>query len=195
MHLSTTFSLSIGFLLLIYPVLIFLGFKNQMMEITTSFLFILLAIRSIILFKNRSSLGLTIFTFLIFSLFLCLIALVFKSFGLVKFYPVLISLALAIVFGQSLVSGNTPFVEKIARIYDNEFPENAIKYTRQVTKVWFSFFIFNGMVSFYTSLFSTLELWTLYNGLISYVLIGFLFGVEFLIRKKLKSKWDGPHED
>ncbi|MBP9601744.1 MAG: hypothetical protein KBE41_09595, partial [Lutibacter sp.] len=41
-------------------------------------------------------------------------------------------------------------------------------------KIWVAFFVFNGSLALYTTLFGSFTTWTLYNGLIAYVLIGTL---------------------
>ena len=58
------------------------------------------------------------------------------------------------------------------------------RYCFFVTFAWCFFFILNGTVSLCTVLFADEKVWALYNGLLSYVLIGAFFIVEFLIRRK-----------
>lgn len=97
-------------------------------------------------------------------------------------YPVLVSATLAAVFGFSLRYPPT-IIERLARLQDPQLPIEAILYTRKVTYWWLGFFIINGSISAYTAYWGTLEQWTLYNGLISYGLMGSLFAVEWLIRQ------------
>jgi uncharacterized membrane protein len=42
----------------------------------------------------------------------------------------------------------------------------------------------------YTALWTSAETWTLYNGLIAYLLIGALVGGEWLIRARFKDRYD-----
>lgn len=163
------------------------------MEITTGIVLALLVARSIISLKSGNTFGKMSFAVLLTASILCLVALVSKNYSLVKAYPILMSSALAIVFGYSLCKGNTPVIESIARLHDKNLSENGVMYTRKVTKVWLSFFIFNALTSLYTLFYSELKYWTLYNGLISYILIGLLFGIEFFVRKRLKKKWGESH--
>jgi uncharacterized membrane protein len=51
-----------------------------------------------------------------------------------------------------------------------------------VTQLWCAFFIANGAVAIYTALFGSRDDWALYNGLIAYLLMGGLFGGEWLYR-------------
>lgn len=105
------------------------------------------------------------------------------------FYPVVINSALAIVFLYSL-SNPPPVIERLARLTQSDLPEHAIAYTRTVTKVWLVFFIVNGLVAAYTALFTSLATWTLYNGLIAYLLMGALFTVEYLVRLRVQKRYD-----
>ena len=106
---------------------------------------------------------------------------------LLKLYPSLISLSLLLVFGFSLCQSQT-IIEKIARISEPDLAEAGVRYTRRVTYVWCVFFILNGSAALYTALFSSMKIWTLYNGLISYLLMGTLFAVEYSVRIILKRR-------
>jgi uncharacterized membrane protein len=111
------------------------------------------------------------------------------AFGLIaplaalKAYPILVSLGMAVVFGHSLFYPPS-VVERIARLRDPDLPEAAVPYLRNVTRAWLCFFLVNGSISAWTA-FASLEVWTLYNGFISYILIGCLFCGEFVMRRFL----------
>ena len=107
--------------------------------------------------------------------------------GAVLYYPVLVNSALLVLFTASLARPPS-VIERIARLTDPELPPAAVVYTRRVTIVWAVFFTLNGGAALYTALFTRLETWALYNGLIAYVLIGTLFAVEFAIRTALKAR-------
>jgi uncharacterized membrane protein len=102
-------------------------------------------------------------------------------------YPILVSLGFALVFGHSLRHGPS-VVERIARLRDPHLPDWAVVYTRNVTAVWVGFFLLNAAVSAATALSSDLHLWTLYNGVISYILMGALFAGEFAVRSYLRRR-------
>lgn len=160
------------------------------MELTTGLVLALLITRSVISVKQGGSIGKMSFVVLITTSLLCLLALVLRKYHLVQLYPVLMNLGLAIVFGLSLIKSHTPIIETIARLHEKNLPRGGVKYTRNVTKAWLCFFILNGFVSLYTFLYLDLEHWTLYNGFISYILIGGLFSIEFFIRGRVKKKWE-----
>ncbi|MES2947856.1 MAG: hypothetical protein V4858_04865 [Pseudomonadota bacterium] len=104
-----------------------------------------------------------------------------------KLYPVLVSVTLLCVFSISLVYPPT-VIERLARLHEPQLPPSGIAYTRRVTQVWCGFFIFNGSISLLTALFASDAVWALYNGMISYVLMGVLFVGEWLVRKRVKAK-------
>ncbi|MHC9511855.1 COG4648 family protein [Kangiella sp. M94] len=99
-----------------------------------------------------------------------------------KLYPAIITASFLAVFAYSLYSPPS-VIERIARTQEPELPAEAIPYTKNVTKIWCAFFIVNIFISLYTTFFTTIEVWTLYNGLISYLLMGLLFFGELIYRK------------
>jgi uncharacterized membrane protein len=88
-------------------------------------------------------------------------------------------------FGLSLFKG-MPMIERLARLKEKKLSPRAIAYTRTVTKVWCLFFVANGTMALLTALWMSPEAWALYNGLIAYLLIGLLFGIEWLVRQRVK---------
>ncbi|MFT4179575.1 MAG: hypothetical protein QM612_08960 [Thermomonas sp.] len=107
-----------------------------------------------------------------------------------KLYPVLVNAALLLLFGLSLRFG-PPVIERLARLREPELPPAAMAYTRRVTVVWCGFFMLNGCVALATALWASERVWALYNGLVSYVLIGTLFAVEWWVRQRVKARAHG----
>lgn len=104
-----------------------------------------------------------------------------------KLYPVLVSGVMLGVFGYSLVSPPS-LIERLARLKEPELPAAAIAYTRHVTQVWCAFFLVNGSIALATALWATPAIWSLYNGVISYLLMGALFGGEYLVRMRFRRR-------
>ena len=109
-----------------------------------------------------------------------------------KLYSVVISLTFLLVFGSTLFSPPC-MIFRFATLMDKTIKGSSWerlveKYCFKVTLVWCVFFILNGTVAFYTAFFASDRVWSLYNGGISYVLMGILFTVEFFIRKKVDKK-------
>ncbi len=102
-------------------------------------------------------------------------------------YPVLMSLGMAAAFGLSLRGGPT-LVEIFASFTHPDPTPVAKAYMRKVTLVWCVFLLGNAAVSAVTVALGDMALWTLYNGLISYVLMGVLFGAEYLVRRRVRAR-------
>lgn len=115
----------------------------------------------------------------------CLLLGWFDSPALLRWYPVLISVSMLSLFGLSLIYG-PPIVERLARLREPVLPAVAIPYTRRVTQVWCWFFLANGLLAAILTLWAPLTWWTLYTGLISYLLMGLLFAGEWLVRRKVR---------
>ena len=79
-------------------------------------------------------------------------------------------------------------IERFARIQEPDLDHEGVIYTRKVTIAWCLFFLSNGLIALYTVFYSSIEIWTLYNGFVSYILMGLFFAVEYLIRLKVRGK-------
>lgn len=119
---------------------------------------------------------------------LSILAGITSSFQLLQYHPVVINIIMFTVFVHSLIKPPS-IIERLARFSllikgdGSELPPSAIIYTRKVTIVWSVFFILNASIAIYTCIWGSVALWTLYNGLIAYLLMGTLFAVEFVIRQ------------
>lgn len=102
------------------------------------------------------------------------------------FYPVVVSLSLLLVFGRTLLRPPS-MIERIARLSVPDLPPEGVRYTRRVTGVWCGFFVLNAGISLAT-VFASREWWVLYNGLLSYLLMGLLFVVEWVVRGVLQRR-------
>jgi uncharacterized membrane protein len=95
--------------------------------------------------------------------------------------PVLINVALLAGFGSSLRA--VPMVERFARLQNPDLSAAQVRYCRSVTWIWCLFFACNAAVSAILALWGSLAAWSLYTGLIAYVLIGALGSTEYVVRK------------
>ncbi|WP_211468237.1 COG4648 family protein [Collimonas silvisoli] len=98
-----------------------------------------------------------------------------------KLYPVLVNLGMLAAFGYSLYAPPS-MIERMARLSDPVLPDYAIAYTRRVTQVWCGFFVINGVLALLTAVWASAAIWSLYNGVLAYVLMGCLFAGEYLVR-------------
>ncbi|WP_050475907.1 hypothetical protein [Herbaspirillum rhizosphaerae] len=108
-------------------------------------------------------------------------ALLWNALLPLKLYPVIVSLGMLALFGASLVRPPS-IIERLARLQDPDLPAFAVAYTRRVTQVWCGFFALNGGIAFATAVWASEAVWSLYTGLISYVLMGALFVGEYIVR-------------
>ncbi len=99
-------------------------------------------------------------------------------------YPVLISLGLAGWFAISLLQAESATL-RLARLAGMEVPVERLGYMRVLTAIWLCFLLMNAAISAYTAIASSTGAWALYNGFISYVLMGLLFTGEYLVRQML----------
>lgn len=108
---------------------------------------------------------------------------------LMLWYPVIISVMMLAIFGSSLWAKQT-IVERLARLTEPDLPEQGVRYTRKVTQIWCGVFIFNMLVTIALILANELELWAIYSGVISYLIIGGVMAAEWLVRQFVKKQYE-----
>lgn len=118
-----------------------------------------------------------------------------------KIYSVVISATMLFVFGSTLFMPPN-IIFRFATLSDksikgSSFEQKVYKYCEKVTIVWCCFFILNGSAAVLTTFSEKIfglspetarKVWAIYNGGISYVLMGMLFTIEFIIRKLVDKK-------
>lgn len=127
-----------------------------------------------------------------------ILCFVFNKKIFLKLYSVVISATMLFVFGSSLFF-KPNIIFRFACLGDksvkgSSFEPQVNSYCKKVTVVWCVFFVLNGSVSAFTALHDfgndalNDKIWSVYNGGISYILMGLLFAVEFLVRKMVDKK-------
>lgn len=127
-----------------------------------------------------------------------ILCFVFNKKIFLKLYSVVISVTMLFVFGSSLFF-KPNIIFRFACLGDksvkgSSFEPQVNSYCKKVTVVWCVFFVLNGSVSAFTALHDfgndalNDKIWSVYNGGISYILMGLLFAVEFLVRKMVDKK-------
>lgn len=104
-----------------------------------------------------------------------------------KAYPVVMSLAACGAFTISLLVPPS-LVERMARLTNPALGPREVRYTRWVTVVWAVFLAGNAAIAAAVGAWGTLAQWTLWNGLLAYLLMGVLFAGELLIRRRLRRR-------
>lgn len=105
---------------------------------------------------------------------------------MLKYYPVIMNFFFFITFTISSFQKET-MLHKIAKKLDNEITEEFDTYMRNFTYIWILVTFTNLVISFST-LFMPDRIWALYNGCISYLLIGTVLAIEYPIRLIYKRK-------
>jgi uncharacterized membrane protein len=167
---------------LAYPFAVYLGLEHLSPRLFALLLGALWLAR--LLSGKRTQLS---YTMAAAALLFCLLLGLAGEPALLRWYPVLISLALLGLFAGSLCSG-MPIIERLARLSEPDLPPAAVRYTRQVTWVWVGYFVVNAGIASSLALWAPLSWWTLYTGLIAYLLMGLLFAGEWLIRQRVRDK-------
>ena len=118
---------------------------------------------------------------------LCLVTIFyFKRYILIKYYPPVMNGFIFSVFFISLFCKET-VIQKIARIREGGLNEKISEYTRNLTYVWCVFLFINFLISILT-IFLSDRIWIIYNGFVSYFLVGLMFVIEYPIRLAFKRR-------
>ena len=106
--------------------------------------------------------------------------------------PMLILFGLFVLFSQSLMPDKMPLITRYAILLSEkgEIDERHSRYSRTLTIIWSVFFLIMALTSLSLALFSSLDTWSLFTNVISYILVSAFFVIEFFIRKKLFSDLD-----
>lgn len=119
-----------------------------------------------------------------------------------RLYSVVISITMLFLFGSTLIYPPN-MIFRFATLSDktikgSKFEEKVNQYCKKVTIVWCCFFSLNGTISFLTAFSNKIfpninedlanTIWSVYNGGISYILMGLLFIIEYCIRKKVDKR-------
>jgi len=96
--------------------------------------------------------------------------------------PVLINLTLAVLFGRTLLPGETPLITRFAILLSGRLEPGVPSYTRRVTWLWTLFLVLLALESILLALFAPLEVWSLFVNILNYLLAGLLFAGEYFFR-------------
>ncbi|WP_372760572.1 hypothetical protein [Pseudoalteromonas sp.] len=169
-----------------YPIIVYVGLTQFNSQWVTLVILLLLALRlwlSKALFANMPWLK----PATVLAALAIVLALMFDSELGLRFYPVIINSVMLVVFSYSLYKGPS-IIETFARITEPDLDSQGVQYTKKVTQLWCGFFIINGSIALYTSLFSSLAIWAFYNGVVAYIAMGVVFVLEWLVRLTVRRK-------
>lgn len=113
---------------------------------------------------------------------ICLVSVIMNQPAVMLYLPSLISANFLVSFGYTLLRPPSMVEVFARRMTDMVLVEEQLHYCRQVTLIWTLFFAVNGAVAIFTACCTSLEMWSLYNGLIAYGVMGLLFLTELCYR-------------
>ncbi|MGK0736579.1 putative membrane protein [Yokenella regensburgei] len=176
-----------GALLLAWPFVIWFGLAHNSLHWLLPLMALLLVLRLRQARKNAGPMRFVMQSVALAGIALCVASVLLKTHQLLLFYPVVVNAVMLSVFGGSLWSA-MPLVERLARLRTPDLPPQGVRYTRRVTQIWCLFFIFNGTIALFTALHGDMQMWTTWNGMLSYLLMGALMAGEWLIRRQVMKR-------
>lgn len=124
----------------------------------------------------------TLFTFFVIALFY------FTGLRELKLYPVIMNFCIFLIFFSSLFDKET-VIQKFARISEGggELHPKTKTYTKNLTYIWCIYLLIQFFASVAT-LFMSDKIWMIFNGCVSYILLGLFFAIEYIVRIRFKKK-------
>jgi uncharacterized membrane protein len=168
-----------------YPILVYVGLPFLSPSLIVAVALCLLALRAIA--ARRGAFGDRWLRPLMAAAIALLALAVIDPEAAAKAYPVVVSLAVAFVFGASLIWPPT-IIESLARLTEPDLSPAGVAYTRIVTRIWTVFLCGNAAVAAAIGVWGSTAQWALWNGLVSYLLMGSLFIGEFIVRRFFRSR-------
>lgn len=98
--------------------------------------------------------------------------------------PLLLPLALSAGFALSLRPGHTALITAIADAEHGPLSDAVRRYTRQLTAFWALLALGLAVITLVLTLAGPLWLWSLFTNFISYALLGTVFVVEYVLRRR-----------
>ena len=181
-----------GLMLLAWPFLIGFGLAHNSLQWLLPVMALVLLLRLRQAQRNTSPMRYVVQCVALAGIALCTASYLLKAHQWLLLYPVVVNLVMLAVFGGSLWTA-MPLVERLARLREPNLPPEGVRYTRKVTLVWCGFFVGNGTMALFTVLHGDMHLWTLWNGMVAYILMGMLMAAEWLVRQR-GIKTELPHD-
>lgn len=180
---SLVFRFAFIALLALYPFIIYFGIQ----VLPPSYFAIALAVLLLIRFGLVSPGERATATPALLLLFVYAVAsAIVGSARMLLYYPALANFVLCALFAGSLVQGE-PLLLRFMRARGVTMNPYVAPYLARLTIIWAVFFALNGMVAIWTTT-ASMEIWTIYNGMISYLLIATLITGEWVFRRNYKKR-------
>ena len=187
---------AIGFLLVLtYPFLFYVGMGHWNLRTVAGFLLaVLIPVFALRYFDRERERSLSLLSIPLTVVGFVVLAALVDDRRFILALPVLVNAVLLAQFLASLF-GPKSLVEGVARLVQPELSAAEVRYCRSVTWLWVVFFAINGSIAAFLAVRGPMSLWAAYTGVISYVLIGAIFALEFLMRRLRFGRFgEGPHD-
>ncbi len=169
-----------------YPLLVYFSL-DHLPPAAMALILLALAVTRLALWGRLPGDRLLLVTGIVAMVAVAVITLLSNSKEGLRYYPVVINAAMLVLFAWSLTQPRT-IIERLARLFEPELPPEGVAHTRQATWAWCVFFTLNGSIALWTAIAASWEIWTLYNGLIAYILMAMLFAGEYALRQHRKRR-------
>lgn len=100
---------------------------------------------------------------------------------------------LLLTFGRTLLADNVPLCVQFARMLHGELPPEHERYAYQVTVAWTLFFAVMILISSLLYFLVPLAVWSFFVNFMTLPLVGLMFLVEFLVRRRVLSNLPPSH--
>ena len=111
------------------------------------------------------------------------VAAVVNEARLYRLGPALTNIALLLAFGRTVLKGPS-MAETFARVRRRDLPREAVMYCRRLTLLWCLFFGLNSGFITWLALYASFAWWTIYSGVVAYLLAVAFFMAELLYRQR-----------
>lgn len=174
-------------LVFLYPFLIFFGIKLLSLKYLGLLIILIFSLRLIVLKNSIDKLwvGITML-----GIVLVLLAVFINNITFMLLYPVFISSILFGAFTYSLFQEKSIITKIAIKMSKTELPDYALTYTWYVTLAWCMFFVLNASIALFTVVYGSINVWSIYNGFISYILIGIFMASEIVVRFLVRSYFE-----
>ena len=179
----------------VYPILVFYFLIIHKMPIRVLSLFVIAFALLVFILRtskksDKKSLILLMAPFLLLGV--GILCLAFDSAVFFKFYPLLMNILFLGAFGITLFKPPS-MIYRFALIQDKSIPNSPrekeiTSYCRKVTIIWIVFFAINGHMAAWSIFLGSNVFWAVYNGGVSYVLMGILWIGELIVRRMVYGK-------
>jgi uncharacterized membrane protein len=187
---------AVGFLLVLtYPFLFYVGMSHwNLRTVAGSLLVVLVPVVALRYFDRERAKSLSLLSVPLTVVGFVVLAALVDDRRFILVLPVLVNVVLLAQFLASLF-GPQSLVEGVARLVQPQLSDAEVSYCRSVTWLWVVFFALNGSIAGLLAVRGPMSLWAAYTGVISYVLLGVVFALEFLVRRIRFGRFgEGPHD-